>query len=94
MNIGYSLLLLWVGLAVVVLTLALYRKLIARAEDMSLHVAVPESNLSSQQATVAQRLARIDFWGQLLTIFVVLYGLVLAGFELYAIWTNPSLVGG
>ncbi len=89
--IEYSLVFSWAGLAAVVLGLALYRRFVAREEDFNLHVPLPESSLLSHQESVARRLGRIDFWGELLTILVVLYGLALAGAHVYQTWQNTAI---
>lgn len=89
--IDYSLVFSWAGLAAIVLVLAGYRKFVSREQDFNLHVPLPESSLLSHQKSVAQRLGRIDFWGELLTVLVVLYGLALAGAHVYQTWHNTSI---
>ncbi|HMD99134.1 MAG TPA: hypothetical protein VKM93_17635 [Terriglobia bacterium] len=84
----------WAILAVVVLCLALYRFTLAGHEDESLHVSAVEAQQVAQQQVVFGKLNRVEFWGKLLTIVVVLYGLVIAGLYLYHSWLQSSQVTG
>ena len=74
---------IWVAMAAVVATLAIYRALVARKEDDFLHVRESEVQLTQTQAAVDRRLNMIDIWGKALTAAVVVYGLVIAGLYLY-----------
>jgi hypothetical protein len=74
----------WVGFTTVVITLAIYRKVVAVKEDDFLHVS--DANLISQQAQVAHRLELIDRWGKILTAVSLLWGFVLLGIFLYQGW--------
>jgi len=84
----------WAILAVVVLGLALYRFSLAGHEDESLHVSAVEARQVVEQQQVFGKLNRVEFWGKLLTIVVVLYGLVIAGAYLYHAWTQSGQVQG
>ncbi|MBI1895584.1 MAG: hypothetical protein HYZ57_19665 [Acidobacteria bacterium] len=80
----------WISLALVVIALALYRHLVAKKEDDSLHVRDDETVLVSQQNAVAHRLAWIDRWGKSLTVLAVLYGLLIAGIYFFNVWQAQS----
>jgi len=84
----------WAILAVVVLGLALYRFALAGHEDESLHVSAVEAKKVVEQQQVFVKLNRVEFWGKLLTVVVILYGLVIAGAYLYHSWLQSSQVQG
>lgn len=78
----------WGVLAIVVLCLIVYRRAIASREDDSIHL---EGSMPAEQVALAHKLALVDRWGKSITVLVVLYGLALAGFYFYQIWTTvPS----
>jgi len=79
----------WAVLASIVIGLAVYRSVVARKEDDYLHV---NTDVISQQKTMATKLSGIDRWGKLLTIAVALYGLVLLGIFLYNGWLESARV--
>jgi len=84
---------LWVLLAVSVVALLVWRKLVARNEDDSLHMLDAASAQRSMQIAVAEKLELIDKWGKILTIAAVGYGLVLAGVYIYQVWVEYSRIG-
>ena len=84
----------WAILAVVVLGLALYRFTLAGHEDESLHVSDVEARQVVEQKQVFVKLNRVEFWGKLLTVVVILYGLAIAGAYLYHAWLQSSQVQG
>jgi len=81
---------IWAVLALIVLGMAIYRKLLSNKEDDTMHLADAETRLVSEQVVLAQKLEVVDKWGKLLTIVVVVYGLVLAGLLLYQGWVQAS----
>ncbi len=83
---------LWALLAIVVLGLIAYRKMVASHEDETLHLSA--DNYASQQTTVAHKLDVIDKWGKLLTAIAVVYGLVLAGIYTYQTWLSSGTTTG
>ena len=86
-----SLFVLWIVLALAVLALAVYRRMVAQREDDTLHVLDPVS-VAPQQVGVAQKLDQIDRWGKRLTIIAAAYGLVLAvAYVLQAWFQGPSV---
>jgi hypothetical protein len=81
----------WAVLAIVVLFLIVWRKLVASHEDDSLHVA--HAGAIQQQVGVAHKLEQIDKWGKTLTVIAVVFGLILAGVYFYQMWVASSSIG-
>jgi heme/copper-type cytochrome/quinol oxidase subunit 2 len=75
----------WGVLAIVVVSLIIYRKSVSSHEDDSIHL---EGNMPSEQMAMGHKLAMIDRWGKMLTILAVVYGLALAAIYMYQIWNN------
>jgi len=76
---------IWVAMATVVGGLALYRKFISREEVDVIHLRDNELAAVSDQDNLAHRLEKIDRWGKLLTIVLIVYGLLIAcGWLVYA----------
>ena len=73
----------WVLVVTVVLLLAAYRMLVTRGSYTVLHVRRSELSLIPQQIMQDQRLDRIDWWGQVMTVVALASGLVIAGIYLY-----------
>ncbi|HEX5431649.1 MAG TPA: hypothetical protein VFW83_06770 [Bryobacteraceae bacterium] len=77
----------WLALALSVLALALYRKLITlHEEDALVHIAASEQPLIPHQVALAHKLDMIDRWGKALTVLTVLFGLLLVAIWLYRGW--------
>ncbi len=76
----------WALLTVVVITLALYRKFATRNADAFVHLTDGEAPIISQQATVARKVDRIDFWGKTLTVVDFAFLAVLVGIVFYNAW--------
>ena len=83
---------LWIALAPCVAVLALYRRMLASHEDDIVHVTSGENRVLAQQATFAQKIEKIDFWGKTLTIVLVVYGLILGAWILYQLWEQSARV--
>ncbi len=77
---------LWSILALAVLGLALYRKLIANHEDDLIHVGPGEEKLIPQQVQTAAKLDVVDRWGKTLTVITAASGLLIAAAYLYQAW--------
>ena len=77
---------LWSILALAVLGLALYRKLIANHEDDLIHIGPGEEKLIPQQVQIAAKLEVVDRWGKTLTVIVAAAGLLIAAAYLYQAW--------
>lgn len=79
---------LWLAIASAVVGLAVYRKLIARYEDDSLHVSEGDAARIARQSFVAQRLDVVDKWGKALTVITAVYGAVLFAIYIYGVWMS------
>ena len=87
-------LVLWVLLALTVLALFVWRKMVASKEDDNLHVLDGASAAkSAEQLALAQKLEYIDKWGKISTIVTVAYGLVMAAFYVWMSWVQNSRLG-
>lgn len=75
----------WAVLALVVLTLIVYRKSVSSREDDSIHL---EGTMPAEQVALAHRLALIDRWGKSLTVVVAVLGVVLGAIYMYQVWNN------
>ncbi len=85
---------LWCLLAVTIMALFVWRKMVASKEDDNLHVLDGASAVkSSEQVAVAQKLDLIDKWGKIVTVVVVVYGVILAGAYVWQSWLQNSRVG-
>lgn len=78
-----------VVLAVVVGGLAIYRRGVAEKEDDTVHLTGSGEEIQKQMAIAAQ-LSKIDKWGKLLTVILVVYGLVIAGLYIMRLWEESS----
>ena len=81
---------LWALLAVIVLALIAYRKVVSNKEDETLHLGSGAEAIPAQQVVIAHKLDVIDKWGKLLTVVAVVYGLALLGFYTYITWLSPN----
>jgi uncharacterized membrane protein len=82
---------LWVILAVSVLAMIAWRKMVASQEDDSLHVL---QGSVAQQVSVAQKLEVIDKWGKILTIITIVYGVILGAVYVYQNFVQMSTTQG
>ena len=82
---------IWALLAIVVLALLAYRKLVSSKEEETLHLA--DAAEQNHQAVIARRLDWIDKWGKLLTVIAVVYGVLLAAAYTYRIWLTMGANG-
>lgn len=78
-----ALMVLFVVLVVATASLALYRKFVTMREDDYVHIAEGEEKLIPQQLEVAQKIAALDRWGEILTVVTAAYGLVIGALYLY-----------
>ena len=81
---------LWVLLAITVLALIAYRKVVSCREEEALHLY----NLVEiyRQAGISHKLDAIDKWGKLLTVAAFVYGLLLIAAYSYHYWLMASAV--
>lgn len=77
-------------LALAVLALFMWRQMIARSEDDSIHVL---HGTLTQQTSIAQKLDVIDKWGKILTVVTVVFALLLAAGYIYVQLTGRSSLG-
>lgn len=77
---------IWVVMALILVALALYRKLVSRRGDDILHVRDSEMPLISDQVVIGKRLDWIDRWGKVATMVLIVYGLAIAAAYLYTGW--------
>ncbi len=84
------LLVVWSVLALVVLTLFIWRQVVSSHEDDSLHVM---HGALSQQTSLAHKLDAIDKWGKILTVISVVFGLLIAAAYIYGQLTGRSSLG-
>ena len=89
-------LVVWMVLAVVVIVLIAWRKVVSNREDDTLHVGEPETvqeGVMQEQVEVVRKIGKIDKWGKILTVVTVAYGLILASVYFYQMWTASSSIG-
>jgi len=78
---------IWSVIAVAVLALALYRKILTfHGDDEFVHLGESEQRLISQQVTLSHKLEMIDRWGKSLTVITVALGLAIVAAVLYQAW--------
>ena len=70
--------------------LALYRKFISMHEDDFVHLADPDGKVVAQQLTTAEKIHKIDVFGETLTILTAVAGLVVIGVYVYIKVTTYS----
>jgi hypothetical protein len=85
---------LWSTLAVAVLGLALYRKLVANHEDLLIHVGPGAEKLIPQQVQMAAKLEAVDRWGKTLTVITAASGLLIVATFLYRAWEASLTMAG
>ena len=76
----------WSLLAMAVLGLALYRKIVANHEEDYIRIGAGEEKLIPQQLEMAARLKTLDRWGGTLTAATAIFGLLIAAAYLWAAW--------
>lgn len=72
--------------------LAIYRKHLANSEMDVLHISDAESNMIGEQEELATRIAKVDRWGKVLTVGLVVYCLIIASIFLYHGWESTSKI--
>jgi hypothetical protein len=82
---------IWGLLALVVLAMAGYRKMISVKEEETLHLGDPVE--TNHQVQIAQKLEVVDKWGKLLTVVVAAYGLLLLIAYTYQTWIRTTNLG-
>jgi hypothetical protein len=74
-----------------VIVLAISRMRLAKREDKTLDILEGERE-AGQQVEMTKKISKIDRWGQILTIVLVLYGIILAGIYIYQSWQLSSKI--
>jgi hypothetical protein len=80
----------WSFFALIVLVLAIYRKMLSTREDDSIHVSAGTAGLVGEQVANAQRIEVVEKWGKLLTAVVVVAGLAIASVYFYGIFQTGT----
>ncbi len=80
-----------IAMTVIVAILAVYRRLVTRDEDDTLHIADPASEVVTHQRKVASTLTQIDHLGIALTVATALYGIALVAIHLYSDFQSRGL---
>jgi len=81
---------IWAALAVIVIGLAFYRRVVASHEDDCIHIRDDEAQLLTQQGVLAHKLDMIDRWGKILTGVVAVSGAVLGVLFVYWSWVEKN----
>ena len=81
---------MWAVLALIVLALVVLRKKVASSEDDTLHVMEGDAAMIPRQQKIAHELELIDRWGKSLTVFAIVFGIVIGGLFVYQGWVNAS----
>jgi len=77
----------WAVFALVVLGLALYRRILTfHGDDEFVHLTEGEQQLIPQQVALSNKLAFIDRWGKTLTVITVVMGIAIVAFVLFQAW--------
>ena len=79
---------LWAAMALAVLVMAGYRKIVSVREDETLHLVNPSE--SARQLAIFHELERIDKFGKLLTVVAAIYGLLLVMGYTYQTWVQAT----
>jgi len=82
----------WSILTLIVIGLALARKVAAYKEDDLVHLAAGEEREIPRQVVIARRLDKIDSWGKTLTVVDVVFGVVLVGIVLFRAWQDSLII--
>jgi len=87
-------LILWVAMALTVLALFVWRKMVTRDEDDNLHVLDGgAAQKTATQLAVAEKLDLIDKWGKIITVVALVFGVILGGLFVYQSWIQNSHLG-
>jgi len=85
-------LVVWLAIASAVVGLAVFRKLISRNEDDSLHVGSGDGARVAEQAALAHRLDVVDKWGKTLTVIAAATGVVLVAAAVFEAWRSSLTI--
>jgi hypothetical protein len=82
---------LWVVMAIAVIVMICWRKVVGRQDDETLHVM--DVGAATHQVDISHKIDVIDKWGKILTVITVVYGVVLGALYLYQSWVSMSRIG-
>jgi len=84
---------IWAVIAVAVLALALYRKILTfHGDDEFVHLTEGEQRLIPQQVALSHKLELIDRWGKGLTVFTAVAGVAIVAVVLFQAWQASLMV--
>jgi|SRR5579871_2332462 len=81
----------WAVLGAATLILAVYRIIFAaHNEEDIVRLGPGEEGEAQKQALLAKKMAKIDRWGEIMTVIIAVIGLGLATTYLYQAWESPN----
>jgi len=83
----------WIVLVIVVIALAFMRKSVAAQEDDTLHLGGGSETAIERQQATAKKLAKLDWWGKILTVIMAVTGLALGIVYGLQMWEASSTAG-
>lgn len=85
-------LIVWGALLVITIILWLYRRYLENREDhyIHLHGDDHDAQVLQQQSAVGKKVETLSRTTKILLILVILYGLAIAGFEIWRAWNNTG----
>jgi uncharacterized protein involved in tellurium resistance len=85
-------LIVWGVILILTIVLWLYRRFLENREDhyIHLHGDDREAKALQTQSVVGKRVETLSRTTRILVIVLVVYGLVIAGFEIYRAWNNTG----
>jgi hypothetical protein len=82
----------WLVLTLVVVSLAIARKVVARKEDEFVHLSDAEMGAIPRQTALANKLDRLDTWGKSLTIVDAAFSLAIVAILCYQAWQQSQII--
>lgn len=85
-------LIVWGALLVITIILWLYRRYLENREDhyIHLHGDDHDAQVLQQQSAVGKKVETLSRTTKILLVLVILYGLAIAGFEIWRAWNNTG----
>jgi hypothetical protein len=81
----------WLVLVVVGIVLGIYRQVLGRHEDETVHLAANEAAMVNQQKNLAKKIESVAHWFKLLVLIASLYGVALLAVYLHRVWIQSSM---
>lgn len=82
----------WSALTLVVISLAVARRVAAGKDDEYVHLSDAETAAIPRQLAIANKLDRLDTWGKRLTVVDAVFGLVLVAILIYQTWQQSQTI--